>query len=33
MKTKREITLKEYIDTIYYGKEYYENVEHHKKRL
>ena len=24
---KREMTLKEYIDAIYYGKQYYKNVE------
>lgn len=28
---KREMTLKEYIDAIYYGKKYYENVENNKK--
>ncbi len=24
---RREMTLQEYIDAIYYGKQYYENVE------
>lgn len=24
---RREMTLKEYIDAIYYGKQYYKNVE------
>ncbi len=28
---KREMTLKEYIDAIYYGKEYYKNIEKNKK--
>lgn len=29
---KREVTLKEYIDSIYYGKEYYQNVENNKEK-
>lgn len=28
---KREMTLQEYIDAIYYGKKYYKNVENNKK--
>lgn len=28
---KREMTLQEYIDAIYYGKKYYKNVENKKK--
>ncbi len=31
MKKKREMTLKKYIDGIYYGKRYYQDLEEHKK--
>ena len=32
MNKKNEKTLKEYIDGIYYGKEYYQNVEKNEKQ-
>lgn len=31
MKKRTEMTLQEYIDGIYYGKQYYKNVEKKKK--
>ena len=30
MKKNTEMSLQEYIDTIYYGKKYYQNVEKKK---